>query len=146
MNSKMLVSAHMDKEVEAPWDAQVEQLITSNPSWAEQAAVHRGVKEVLARDKQPDPGPSQALVWSRLRAVQAAPKVLRTPAVSWWSLPAAAAVLALVLGAGYWMGSHNAGTGTNLAELEVQVPTQFHLQLSGEGQLLKVSTMEGGTP
>ncbi|MEI8095041.1 MAG: hypothetical protein WCG80_12580 [Spirochaetales bacterium] len=146
MNPKMLISAHVDHEVEAPWKDRLEELLETHPEWREEEALHRKVKNALAAAEVSGEAQSQAAVWSRLQASLSPPEAVRSPFV-WWSYPAAAAVLALVLGAGFWLGSHSAPVaGASVAEIQVEVPGGFNLQLSGEGQLLKVSTLQGGAP
>ncbi len=147
MNPKMLISAHIDHEVEAPWATRVDELIRQDQELQAEAQLHRDVKQKLKDAPWPDLEQSQASVWSRLQALAPREPVVGSVAIlPWWSYPAAVAVLALALGSGFWLGTHTTPAGETLAELKVQVPGQYSLQLSGDGQLLKVSTMEGGAP
>ena len=155
MNPKMLISAHVDDEVEAPWKSRLDELLTENPEWGAEAQLHRKVKQILLQEEVPGIEASQQAVWSRLQAALPSVKASSVPAFplrrmglpTWLAYPAAAAVLALVLGAGFWLGARStSSTGQDVAELQVQVPAEYHLQLSGDGQLLKVSTLEGGAP
>ena len=147
MNPKMLISAHIDHEVEAPWATRIGELIRQDQELEAEAQLHRDVKQTLKDAPWPDLEQSQASVWSRLQALAPRETVVGSVAIlPWWSYPAAVAVLALALGSGFWLGIHTAPAGETLAELKVQVPGQYSLQLSGDGQLLKVSTMEGGAP
>ncbi|GEM_PF-6901279 len=147
MNPKMLISAHVDHEVEEPWATRVDELIRQDREMEAEAQLHHKVKHQLAEAPWPAIEDSQIAVWSRLQALAPREALVKpTTFLPWWSYPAVAAVLAFVLGSGFWLGTHSAPASQNLAELKVQVPGQYSLQLSGDGQLLKVSTMEGGAP
>ena len=147
MNPKMLISAHIDHEVEAPWATRIDELIRQDQELEAEAQLHRDVKQTLKDAPWPDLEQSQASVWSRLQALAPRETVVGSVAIlPWWSYPAAVAVLALALGSGFGLGIHTAPAGETLAEMKVQVPCKNSLQHSGDGQLLKVSTMEGGAP
>lgn len=144
-HERMIVSAHLDHEVEAPWRDEVDRRIAGDPGWAAEAERHRAVKAALAADPEPDFRAAQARVADRLAHTPVAPKVT---SYSWVSIgAAAAALLLLAAGAGFWMGRQSAGNAPSaLAELQVKVPQQLELKLTGEGQLLMASTTERTAP
>jgi len=139
---RMLVSAHVDGEVESPWKERIEQKLVQDPSWSAEAEKILRLKAALASAPEPDFTQAQERV---SRIVQArAPRVvtLRRLPLVWMS--AAAALLVLAAGTGYWLGSRNTAAATpQISELQVQVPRQLELKLSGEGQLIMASTLQG---
>lgn len=138
---RMVVSAYEDGEVESPWKDRVEQRLASDPEWAREAALHRGVKTALGRSPEPDWGPSIRKVADRIEArLGARHRAQRVP-LPWLSL-AAAALLVVAAGGGFWLGRQTQSSALDVAELQVQVPDQLELQLNGEGQLLMASTLE----
>ena len=139
---RMVISAHEDGEVEAPWSSQVERKLAEDPTWAAEAAVHRRVKVALATSPEPDFSEARYRVFSQISA-RVPLKTPHTFSMAWMSV-AAAAILVLALGSGFWLGRQSAASGASeVAELQVQVPQQLELKLSGEGQLLMASTLEG---
>jgi len=146
---RMVVSAHLDGEVEAPWKDQVEAKLASDPAWAAEAQRHLRVKEALA--SAPEPDFSQAQDRIRARIAAHTPGVRRTPAPQWplaWVSVAAAALVLLAAGGGFWAGRLGApvpgvSVPSEVAELKVEAPKALGLKLSGEGQLLMASTLEG---
>ena len=140
---RMVVSAHEDGEVESPWKEQVARRIAGDPKWAAEADLHRGVKAALASAPEPDWSGSLAKMRARLEA-GVGPSRTRALPLAWLSV-AAAALVFLAAGAGFWVGRQSVpSTGpADVAELKVQVPKSLGLQLSGEGQLLMASTLEG---
>lgn len=148
MKHPLLISAHMDSEVGAPWDSQLDQLLKERPSWQAEAELHRAVKERLAGAAEPEIAASQARVWSRLQVSlpQSSPSPTSvTKGLSrWWSAPAVAAALLVMLATGYWWGTTSSSSPA-MAELEVRVPTEYDLKVSGDG-LLVPAAFEGGRP
>jgi len=141
----LLISAHMDGEVEAPWASELDRLLQERPEWQALADQHRAVKERLASSPEPDVAASQEVVWSRLQASVPSDSTTPAPLRFWLTLPAVAAALLVVLATGYWWGSTSTPSGSALAELEVLVPTEYDLRVSGDG-LLVPATFEGGSP
>lgn len=142
---RMVVSAYVDGEVEAPWKEKVEAKIASDPQWAAEAERHRRVKALLAADAERDAAAEGhanilALVKTRLDAASA-PQSPRVSRLSVWLSAAAAVLLVLAAGGGFWLGRQAPSAG--VAEIQVQVPKQLPLKLSGEGQLLMASTLQG---
>jgi anti-sigma factor RsiW len=139
---RMVVSAHLDGEVEAPWKDQVEQRIASDPTWSVEAALQARVKAVLAAAPEPDFSAAQARVHEALTRsrVGTAPRPLP---LSWLSVAAAALVVLAGAGGYLWGRASVPSAPAELAELQVQVPKQLELQLSGEGQIMMASTLEG---
>jgi anti-sigma factor RsiW len=140
---RMVISAYEDGEVGAPWAQQVEQRIASDSAWAEEAQSHRRVKSALAADPDPDFAGAQARVAARLAEKTSGRPASRSLPLLWTSV-AAAALLMVFAGAGFWLGRQSvptSGAGA-VAELQVQVPKQLELKLTGEGQLLMASTLE----
>ncbi len=142
-NERMLVSAHEDGEVQSPWKEQIEARVAQNADWAAESLRHRRVKALLAADPEPKLTLSKERLQAALRGVAPRREPARLP-LAWLSVAAAALVL-LASGAGYWFGSQ-ASTPAQVSELQVQVPSQIELKLSGEGQLLMASTLQGNGP
>lgn len=147
---RMLVSAHEDGEVASPWKEQIQSRIGDDPAWASEAAVHRSVKAALARDPEPDFSAARSRVAVRLRertGSGSARHPQRILPMAWVSV-AAAALLLVAAGGGFWLGRQSTvpGGAAPLAELQVQVPHQLELKLTGEGQLLMASTLERADP
>jgi anti-sigma factor RsiW len=140
---RMVVSAHVDGEVESPWKEQIEQRLASDPAWAAEAELHRGVKAALLSSPEPDWTVAQARIKSRSMAGAASRSSFRSLPLAWVSV-AAAALLVFAVGSGYWLGrqSVSANEPTEVAEIQVQVPKALGLQLSGEGQLIPASTLQ----
>jgi len=139
---RMLVSAHEDGEVESPWKQRLEKRLADDPVWAAEAALHRRVKAALAADQEPDWTLARGRVKDALAARHALPPVTRRAHLTWISV-AAAALLVLAAGGGFWLGRQSAPTGApDVAEVQVQVPKAMGLKLSGEGQLLMASTLQ----
>jgi len=139
---RMLVSAHEDGEVESPWKQQLERRLADDPAWADEALVHRRVKATLAAAPEPDWSQARARVLAAVVAPQVARSGGRLVPLSWISV-AAAALLVLAAGGGYWLGRQSSPIAApDVAELQVQVPKAMGLKLSGEGQLLMASTLQ----
>jgi anti-sigma factor RsiW len=138
---RMVISAHEDGEVESPWKEKVAEKLASDAEWAAEADRHRRVKTALARDAEPDFAASLERVKARLEGTSVRKRVLRLPALL---TAAAAALLVLAAGGGFWLG-RQAPTAA-VAEISVQVPKQLPLKLSGEGQLIMASTLQGIRP
>ena len=143
---RMVISAHEDGEVEAPWADQVARRIAEDPAWAGEAQIHRQVKAALAASPEPDFTAARERVLARIPAAQ--PRATRSFPVAWVSV-AAAALLVVAAGSGYWLGrlSQSSAPGqtqaAEVSELQVQIPHAQGLKLSGEGQLLMASTLQG---
>ncbi len=135
---RMVISAHEDGEVESPWKEKVADKLASDAEWAAEADRHRRVKTALARDAEPDFSSSLDKVRSRLEGTSVTRRVNRLPILL---TAAAAALLMLAAGGGFWLGRQ--GPSGGVAEITVQVPKQLPLKLSGEGQLLMASTVQG---
>lgn len=135
---RMVVSAHEDSEVQAPWNQKILAKIAADPEWAAESERHRRVKAVLASDIEPDFAASLERVKTRL---EAGPKRVRISRLPMLLTAAAAALLVLAAGGGFWLGRQAPASG--VAEIQVQVPKQLPLKLSGEGQLLMASTVQG---
>lgn len=141
---RMVISAHRDGEVEAPWRDQVARKIAGDPAWAAEAAAQDRLGEALAASPEPDFTGAQARVWEALSTRTPRPTP-RLPLV--WLSAAAAALVVLAASGGYWWGRSSVITGpAEVAELQVQIPKQLELKLSGEGQLLMASTLQGNRP
>lgn len=143
---RMVVSAHEDGEVESPWKEKVEQRLASDPAWAAEARLHRDLKQKMSSSPEPDWTEASARVKAR---VLQSPKRSRLKTTPWaWASVAAAALLVLAAGGGYWAGrvAVPSSAPSDLAELQVQVPKSMGLKLSGEGQLLMASTLQRTTP
>jgi hypothetical protein len=138
---RMVISAHEDGEVESPWKEKVAQKLGSDAEWSAEAELHRRVKTALARDAEPDFSESLERVKKRLESTSVRPRVSRLPLLL---TAAAAALLMLAAGGGFWLGRQAPAAG--VAEISVQVPKQLPLKLSGEGQLLMASTLQGKRP
>jgi anti-sigma factor RsiW len=145
---RMVVSAHEDGEVEAPWKDQVSRRIAEDPAWAAEADRHRRVKAALAASPEPDFSAARERILARIQAgVPSRPEVRSFP-VAWVSV-AAAALLVAAVGSGYWLGRISLPaapaqtSAAEVSELQVQVPHPQGLKLSGEGQLLMASTLQG---
>lgn len=138
---RMVISAYGDGEVEAPWKQQVERKILEDPAWAAEAALQNRLHEVLAGAPEPDFAEAGERVFRRV-AGSSRPVARLLPSPMAW-IPVAAALLVLAASGGYWWGRSSADGPVEVAELQVQVPKQLELQLSGEGQLLMASTLEG---
>ncbi len=140
---RMLVSAHEDGEVESPWTDRITQKLAEDAGWSEEASLHRRVKAALA--SAPEPDFSEALARVKAKLHDLAPRTTLPPrfSVAWLSV-AAAVLLVAAAGTGYWLGSQSSSTApTQVSELQVQVPRQLELKLSGEGQLIMASTLQG---
>ena len=137
---RMVVSAHEDGEVESPWKERVAEKIAADPAWAAEAGRHRAVKAALSADAEPDFSASLTRVMARLEAGPV-PAPVRASRLPVWISVAAAALLVLAAGGGFWLGRQTPSGG--VAEIQVQVPKQLPLKLSGEGQLLMASTLQG---
>jgi hypothetical protein len=138
---RMVISAHEDGEVESPWKEKVAQKLGSDAEWSAEAEMHRRVKTALARDAEPDFSEALARVKAKLEGASVRPRVSRLPVLL---TAAAAALLVLAAGGGFWLGRQ--GSPSGVAEITVQVPKQLPLKLSGEGQLLMASTLQGNRP
>ena len=142
---RMVVSAHADGEVESPWKEQVARKIGEDPDWAAEAAVHNRVKTALASAPEPNSTPSLDRVWTRLEQLKPRKHEVVHGSFLWVGV-AAAALLVIATGTGYWLGRQapgQSGPGSEVAELQVQVPKDLGLKLSGEGQLIMASTLQG---
>ena len=139
---RMVVSAHEDGEVESPWKQRVEKRLADDAEWAAEAALHQLVKAKLASSPEPDFAGAQARVGAKLRSLTDALPHSRSLPLAWVSV-AAAALLIVSAGTGYWLGRQSSAVGVQVSELQVKVPKQLELKLSGEGQLLMASTLEG---
>lgn len=138
---RMVISAHEDGEVESPWKEKVADRLASDAEWSAEAELHRRVKTALARDAEPDFSEALARVKAKLEGASVRPRVSRLPVLL---TAAAAALLVLAAGGGFWLGRQ--GSSSSVAEITVQVPKQLPLKLSGEGQLLMASTLQGNRP
>lgn len=140
---RMVVSAHEDGEVESPWKEAVERRIAGDAEWSAEAALHRNVKAALAASPEPDWTHAAARVKAAVEAGGRSPVPVRTLPLRWVSI--AAALLLVAGGAGFWLGRQTVAVSTPaaVAELKVQVPKALGLTLSGEGQLLMASTLQG---
>jgi|GEM_PF-2332673 len=145
-SERMIVSAWTDGEVELPWSSLVSAKVEQNPEWSETARQHNRVKQLLVNDGEPDWTAAQSRVWDHLAAQNPVrPFVAHLP-WSWISV-AAAALLVVAAGGGYWFGRVSVvKTGPQMAELKVHVPQQLELKLSGDGQLIMASTLQGAGP
>lgn len=142
---RMVISAYRDGEVEAPWKDAVAHKIADDPAWAAEAAGQDRLRAVLQASPEPDFEAARTRVFERLEGLPTRAEVRRFPLV--WLSVAAAALLVLAGSGGFWWGRASAASGpVEVAELQVQVPKQLELQLSGEGQLLMASTLEGPRP
>ena len=142
---RMVVSAHEDGEVESPWKEQVQVRVAADAEWAAEAALHRGIKAALALSPEPDFSEARARVGAKLQGLSHRRPWSRPLPLAWVSV-AAAALLVVAAGTGYWVGRQSSTSAAQVSELQVQVPRQLELKLSGEGQLLMASTLEGSRP
>lgn len=141
---RMVISAYRDGEVEAPWKDQVARKIDADPAWAAEADAQERLRQVLASAPEPDFTDAQARVQRAVAGLTSRSEPRPLP-LTWLSV--AAALLVLAASGGYWWGRSSAVSGpVDVAELQVQVPKQLELKLSGEGQLLMASTLEGNRP
>jgi anti-sigma factor RsiW len=140
-SDRMVISAYLDGEVEAPWKSQVERRITDDPEWAAEASAQTRLRVVLSASPEPDF--TEAL--GRVRQRVSAPLVIRSLPLGWLSV-AAAALLVVAAGGGFLWGRSTGTAPADIAEIQVQVPSQIELKLSGEGQLLMASTLKGKRP
>jgi len=139
---RMVVSAYEDGEVEFPWSDRVLKKMEENPEWVAEAQSHRRIKAALASSPEPDFSEVRQRVKARIEAHLPRRRRLTLPPV--WMSVAAAAALVLVAGGGFWVGRQTVATPPSaVAELQVQVPKTLGLKLSGEGQLLMASTLQG---
>jgi anti-sigma factor RsiW len=144
---RMVISAHEDGEVEAPWKDEVARRIAEDTSWAAEAALHRRVKAALAASPEPDFAAARERILARIPAASE-PQITRAFPVAWVSV-AAAALLVVAAGSGYWLGrisqptSGGQAQAAEVSEIQIQVPHAQGLKLSGEGQLLMASTLQG---
>ncbi len=139
---KMIVSAYEDGEVQSPWKEQVARRILEEEGWAAEAEHHRQLKSLIHAAPEPDFTEQRARVLSRIKAGSGQLRASKGLSIAWFSV--AAALLVLALGGGFLWGRQSAAsTASEVAELQVQVPLQLELKLSGEGQLLMASTLEG---
>lgn len=137
---RMVISAYHDGEVEAPWKSQVESKIAHDPDWAAEANLQARVRATLTAAPEPDFSEALVRVRSRIGTSPSSPPMRSLP-MAWLSV--AAALLVLAASGGYWWGRASVSGPVEVAELQVQVPKQLELKLSGEGQLLMASTLEG---
>jgi len=139
---RTLISAYLDAEVESPWKEKVARRLTEDPVWAAEAQWHLRVKASLASSPEPDWSEVQTRVKARMES-RGSPTTSRSLPLAWLSV-AAAALLVLAAGGGFWLGRSVSAPGTaDVAEIQVQVPKAMGLKLSGEGQLLMASTLQG---
>jgi hypothetical protein len=140
---RMLVSAHEDEEVESPWKEQIVRRLVDQADWLAEAEIHRKVKTLLASSPEPDFSEARKRVGANLLVLPVRSFLPpRVPVV--WLSAAAAALLVLAAGTGYWLGSQSSASApVQVSELQVQVPRQLELKLSGEGQLIMASTLQG---
>lgn len=139
---RMVISAHLDAEVEAPWKDKIEEKIARDPAWNAEADVQIRVRAALAA--APEPDFSEARERIKARVLSHLSPDHRTPRMSLtWITAAAAALVVLAASGGYWWGRQEASFPAEVSEIEVQVPRQLELKLSGEGQLMMASTLEG---
>lgn len=145
-SERLIVSAHVDGEVEAPWTERVQDRLDHDPAWAGEAARHRAVRSALAAAPEPDWTAANARVRDALERHRTVPSPgPRFPLV--WTLAAAAALVVVATGTGFWLGRQSAvGAASEVAELQVQVPKNLGLKLSGEGQLIMASTLGETVP
>ena len=142
---RMLISAHEDGEVEAPWSQEIDRKLAEDAGWLAEADQHRRVKAALAASPQPDFSTAVARVGARLQSLPPRASLPPKLPLAWLSV-AAAALLVTAAGTGYWLGSQSSVSApTQVSELQVQVPRQLELKLSGEGQLLMASTLQGSS-
>lgn len=142
---RMLVSAYEDGEVESPWKEQIFRRLAEDPAWSAEAEVHQTVKAALVAAVEPDFSENLRRIESNVLS-GASPKTSTPRFPSAWISLAAAALLSLAVGTGYWLGSQNSSSApAQVSELQVQVPRQLELKLSGEGQLLMASTLQGSS-
>ena len=140
---RTLISAFADSEVESPWKEKVLLRLAEDTDWAAEAQMHHRVKALLASSTEPDWTEAQSRVKARIEA--RLPKSASRQLPMAWLSVAAAALLVLAAGGGFWLGRTTVpSTATNdIAEIQVQVPKAMGLKLSGEGQLLMASTLQG---
>ena len=137
-SERMVISAYLDGEVEAPWKSQVESRLAEDPEWAAEAATQNRLR--IALSGSPEPDFTEAI--SRVRSRASGPVVIKSLPLGWLSV-AAAALLVLAAGGGYLWGRSSGTAPADVAEIQVQVPSQIELKLSGEGQLFMASTLKG---
>jgi len=138
---RMVISAYEDGEVDAPWNQRIARRLAEDADWATEADGHRKIKAALAASPEPDFSEARRRVKARIEA--GLPLRTRTLPLAWISV-AAAAVLVLAGGGGFWLGRQTVPAAPSaVAELQVQVPKTLGLKLSGEGQLLMASTLQG---
>jgi len=143
---RMVISAYTDGEVETPWKEQVERKILENPDWAAEAALQERLSARLNGSPEPDFSEAQARILGRITESGRSGSPSRSFATPWISV-AAAALLILAASGGYWWGRQSTSVApAEVSELQVQVPSQLELKLSGEGQLLMASTLQGNRP
>jgi len=143
-SERMVISAYLDGEVEAPWKDEVARKISQDPVWAAEAAAQSRLRDLVLSAPEPDFREERIRVFERLEGLSPRPEV-RLPLV--WLSVAAAALVVMAAGGGFWWGRSSVTPGAvDVAELQVQVPKQLELKLSGEGQLLMASTLEGTRP
>jgi len=144
-SERMVISAYLDGEVEAPWKAEVARKIAHDPAWAAEAAAQTRLRQVVLAAPEPDFLGERTRVFERLEGISPRPEAQRLPLV--WLSVAAAALVVMAASGGFWWGRSSVTAGAvEVAELQVQVPKQLELKLSGEGQLLMASTLEGTRP
>jgi anti-sigma factor RsiW len=138
---RMVISAYRDGEVEAPWREQVARKIAQEDDWAAEAAAQDRLGAALRASPEPDFTAARARVFAKVSGLSSRTESRRLP-LAWLSV-AAAGLLVLAAGGGYWWGRSTGSAPVEVSELQVQVPKQLELKLSGEGQLLMASTLEG---
>lgn len=149
---KLLISAHLDGEVESPWKEKMDERLARDPQWQAEAALHQRVKDQLAALPETDLSAAQKRVWEKVQGRISARKEGVKPAGSVWVfrplLAAAAAVLVLVgtLSVGYLLGSRGTSGSSEMAEIKVQIPQNFDFKVEGEGQLVQMSNYQGPKP
>ena len=140
---RMLVSAHLDGEVESPWKERIEQKLAEDSSWASEAESQLRLRAALLSSPEPDFSQAQERVGVLLRSLPSRTSMTSRLPLALLSV-AAAALLVLAAGTGYWLGTKSSVPGSvQVSELQVQVPRQLELKLSGEGQLIMASTLQG---
>ncbi|NNM53356.1 MAG: hypothetical protein HKM05_01355 [Spirochaetales bacterium] len=141
---RFLISAHVDHEVEPPWDQVVEQKIATDPQWKEEWERQKSIHEKLAQLADPESlEKARELVRLRLDALRSAPRSSRHFDLNWVGLAAAAAVFGLVVGGfGFWLGRQ--ATGASVAEVHVHLPSGYTVPLNGNSQLIKMTSFESG--
>ena len=143
-SDRFLISAHVDHEVEPPWDQVVEQKIASDPQWKEEWERQKSIHEKLVQLADPESlEKARNAVRLRLEALQATPRVTRNSDIKWVGLAAAAAVFGIMVGGvGFWLGRQT--TAASVAEVHVQLPSGYNVPLTGSSQLIKMTSFEGG--